>query len=203
METISSVSWACHSLGLPLEAGNTTNREQGLAVSNYWETSNNTDIYLENIHFSFSLLSTSYFQTSNRVLFSYMKTVFNSYPWPHLGSWVDTLWHCRFMATFFKVGCPGMNIRIYKRPFTVSLIWDFDRIWVPASDANCLLSYTLNAAHSQVENPQLRNSRYCLHLPIKWECNLLHLLASFSQKEIELSQNPQRNMLRYVDCTLP
>lgn len=142
METISSVSWACHSLGLPLEAGNTTNREQGLAVSNYWETSNNTDIYLENIHFSFSLLSTSYFQTSNRVLFSYMKTVFNSYPWPHLGSWVDTLWHCRFMATFFKVGCPGMNIRIYKRPFTVSLIWDFDWIWVPASDANCLLSYT-------------------------------------------------------------
>lgn len=61
METISSVSQTCHALGLPLQAGNVTGREQEMAVSICWETSNNTDLYLENTHIYFSLLGPKLF----------------------------------------------------------------------------------------------------------------------------------------------
>lgn len=51
MEKISSVAQSCHSLDLPLEAGNVAKREQGLVVYFYWETSNNTELYLEKFTF--------------------------------------------------------------------------------------------------------------------------------------------------------
>ena len=44
-----------------LEAGNVTDREQELVVSICWETSNNTELYLENTHIYFSLLGPKLF----------------------------------------------------------------------------------------------------------------------------------------------
>lgn len=64
MEEMSSVFQTCHSLGLPLEAGNITNKEQELVVSIHFETTNNTELYLENTFMSL-FWAQNYFQTAN------------------------------------------------------------------------------------------------------------------------------------------
>jgi len=51
---------------------------------------------------------------------------------------MDKVCHSRFVATVFKLGCPDKYLWTLKRPFTISLTWDFDRIQVPVSDANSL-----------------------------------------------------------------
>lgn len=131
-ETIHSVSQTCHALGVPLDAGNVTNRDRS-----WWLLFTERQAILQKYSHLCLFWALDYFQSLNQVFLQEpgMLILIHDLVWANGG----TRYVTKVYGDVIKFGCPAKNWWTLKRLCTISEMWDFKRVWGPASDKQTTL----------------------------------------------------------------